>query len=180
MAHLKDGSGTLRPPTEVLTRGFDPSLSFGSSRPAVYRSSTYVFASPEAAERAFSIAGDRIPAEEGKRADLIYSRISHPNAEILEDQLVPLERGARSAAVFNSGMAAIATICFAFLPKGSSLLHTQPLYGGTQHFVHQVLEPLGFRVAPVAAGDRGALERAAAGLSDLHLIFVETPANPTL
>lgn len=23
MAHLNDGSGTLRPPTEVLTRGFD-------------------------------------------------------------------------------------------------------------------------------------------------------------
>src|SRR2546430_4027807 len=114
MAHLKDGSGTLRPPTEVLTRGFDPSLSFGAGRPAVFRSSTYVFASPEAAERAFSIASDRIPAEEGKRADLIYSRISHPNAEILEDQMVPLERGAREAAVFNSGMAAIMTAFFTF------------------------------------------------------------------
>lgn len=40
MAHPKDGSGTLRPPTEVLTRGFNPSLSFGSARPAVFRSST--------------------------------------------------------------------------------------------------------------------------------------------
>ena len=88
MAHPKDGSGSLRPPTAVLTRGFDPSLSFGSARPAVFRSSTYVFASPEAAERAFSIASGRIPAVEGERADLIYSRISHPNAEILEDQIV--------------------------------------------------------------------------------------------
>ena len=31
MAHPKDGSGTLRPPTEVLTRGFDPSLALGSA-----------------------------------------------------------------------------------------------------------------------------------------------------
>ena len=62
MAHPKDGSGSLRPRTAVLTRGFDPSLSFGSARPAVFRSSTYVFASPEAAERAFSIASGRIPA----------------------------------------------------------------------------------------------------------------------
>ena len=140
MAHLKDGSGTLLPPTEVLTRGFDPSLSFGSARPAVFRSSTYVFASPEAAERAFSIAGDRIPTEEGKRADLIYSRISHPNAEILEDQMVPLERGARDAAVFNSGMAAIMT---AFFVRASSEhdRSTIPPYGGTVRLIHEFLEP---------------------------------------
>src|SRR5689334_23952772 len=102
MAHLKDGSGTLRPPTEVLTRGFDPSLSLGSARPAVFRSSTYVFASPEAAERAFAMTLGKIQPRNGERADLIYSRISHPNAEILEDQIVPLELGAREAAVFNS------------------------------------------------------------------------------
>jgi hypothetical protein len=45
----------LRPPTEVLTSGFDPSLSVGSARPALFRCSTYVFSSPEAAERAFCI-----------------------------------------------------------------------------------------------------------------------------
>jgi len=36
----------LRPTTQVLTEGFDPSLSVGSARPAVFRSSTYVFSSP--------------------------------------------------------------------------------------------------------------------------------------
>ncbi len=40
----------VRPPTAVLTRGFDPTLSVGSARPAVFRSSTYVFQTPEAAE----------------------------------------------------------------------------------------------------------------------------------
>ena len=46
----------VRPETAVLTKGFDPQLSVGSARPPVYRSSTYVFSSPEAAERAFAIA----------------------------------------------------------------------------------------------------------------------------
>lgn len=46
----------VRPPTAILTRGFDPRLSVGSARPAVFRSSTYVFSSPEVAERAFAIA----------------------------------------------------------------------------------------------------------------------------
>src|SRR5207237_2736652 len=126
------------------------------------------------------IALGKIHPQEEEDVDLIYARLSHPNAEILEDQLVPLERGARSAAVFNSGMAAIATVCFGLMPKGSTLLHTQPLYGGTQHFVHQVLEPLGFRVVPVAAGDSAGFAAAASRLSDLRLILVETPANPTL
>jgi len=151
----------VRPETAILTRGFDPKLSVGSVRPPVYRTSTFVFSSPEAAERAFAIALGKLQPTEDEDVDLIYARLSHPNAEILEDQLVPLERAAKSAAVFNSGMAAIATCCFAFLPRGSALLYTQPIYGGTQHLIHQVLEPLGFTAVGVPAGDRDALERAA-------------------
>lgn len=66
----------VRPRTAVLTAGFDPHLSFGSARPAVFRSSTYVFSSPEEAERAFSVLAGRVQPEEGERADLIYSRFS--------------------------------------------------------------------------------------------------------
>src|SRR5579859_319635 len=100
-------SSVLRPPTQVLTRGFDPTLSVGSARPAVFRSSTYVFSSPEAAERAFDLMAGRGTPEPGEQVDLVYSRFNHPNAEILEDQILPLEAGAQAALVFNSGMAAI-------------------------------------------------------------------------
>src|SRR5688572_30803697 len=99
----------VRPSTAILTRGFDPSSSVGSARPAGFRSSTFVFTSPEAAERAFDVALGRTHLVNGEAGDLIYARLSHPNAQILEDQIVPLERGAESAAVFNSGMAAIST-----------------------------------------------------------------------
>ena len=80
----------LRPETAVLTRGYDPSLSVGSARPAVFRSSTYVFSSPEAAARAFEIALGKARPAPGENVDLIYARLSHPNAQILEEQIVPL------------------------------------------------------------------------------------------
>ena len=86
-------SSLLRPHTQVLTRGFDPSLSVGSARPAVFRSSTYVFSSPEAAERAFDLMAGRAQPLPDEQPDLVYSRFNHPNAEILEDQIVPLETG---------------------------------------------------------------------------------------
>lgn len=170
----------VRPPTAVLTRGFDPHLSVGSARPAVFRSSTYVFSSPEAAERAFAIALGRSKPAEGESVDLIYSRLSHPNAEILEDQLVPLEKDAEAAAVFNSGMAAISTLFLTLCPVGSAFVYTTPIYGGTQHLIHQFLEPLGVRAVPVPAGDGAALARAIETTPDLRLVFIETPANPTL
>ena len=92
----KDAPPPLHARTEVLTRGFDPTLSVGSARPAVFRSSTYVFPSPEAAERAFDVASGRAAAREGERQDLIYARFNHPNAEILEDQIVPLKNWIRT------------------------------------------------------------------------------------
>ena len=140
----------VRPPTAVLTRGFDPTLSVGSARPAVFRSSTYVFSTPEAAERAFDCVLGRARPADGERPDLIYSRLSHPNAEILEDQIVPLEPGAQAAAVFNSGMAAISTLFLAFCPPGTSFVYTTPLYGGTHHLIHQVLAPLGVQGVAVS------------------------------
>src|ERR1700731_1932618 len=90
----------LRPETCVLTRGFDPRLSVGSARPAVFRSSTYVFPSPEEAEKAFLVMSGRAELGPGETTDLIYSRFNHPNAEILEQQLIPLEPQAQAAAVF--------------------------------------------------------------------------------
>lgn len=170
----------VRPATGVLTRGFDPRLSVGSARPAVFRSSTYVFSSPEAAERAFAIALGKSKPADGESVDLIYSRLSHPNAEILEDHLVPLEKGAEAAAVFNSGMAAISTLFLALCSPGSAFIYTTPIYGGTQHLIHQFLEPLGIRAVPVPAGDGAAIAKAIAETADLRLVFIETPANPTL
>ena len=170
----------VRPRTAVLTRGFDPALSVGSARPAVFRSSTYVFASPDAAEHAFAVLSGKLPPVDGERADLIYSRFSHPNAEIVEDQIVPLEAGATQAAVFNSGMAAIMTACFTFARPQSTMVYTTPLYGGTTGLIHNFLTPLGVTGIPVPSGDANALDQAVRTAQNCCMIFLETPANPTM
>jgi methionine-gamma-lyase len=180
MSDRKESSHAMRPTTAVLTKGFDPRLSVGSARPAVFRSSTYVFSSPEAAERAFAVASGRAKAREGEQVELIYSRINHPNAEILEEQIVPLEKGAQAAAVFNSGMAGIMTALATFLRPGQSVVYTVPLYGGSQRFMHEFLEPFGMRTVPVVAGDGAALEAAIASTPELGAVFIETPSNPTM
>jgi cystathionine beta-lyase/cystathionine gamma-synthase len=176
----KRGPYTVRPDTAVLTRGFDPRLSVGSARPAVFRSSTFVFSSPESAERAFAIALGKVAPTPDEDVDLIYSRISHPNAEILEDQIVPLEPGARAAAVFNSGMAAISTALLTLCRPGSSVVYTVPVYGGTHHLLRELLEPYGVSPVPVPAGDKAALLAAIEAAPDLRVVLVESPANPTL
>lgn len=170
----------VRPETAVLTEGFDPKLSVGSARPPVYRNSTFVFPSPEAAERAFAIALGRTLPLPDESTDLIYARLNHPNAEIAEDHLAPLERGATAAAVFNSGMAAIFSVLIGFMERGGAMVYSQPLYGGTQHLIHQVIEPLGFTAAPVPSGDSAALAAQIEQCDDLRLVLIETPANPTL
>ena len=180
MDNRNQHSSVLRPPTEVLTRGFDPRLSVGSARPAVFRSSTYVFSSPEAAERAFDLMAGRVQREPDEQVDLIYSRFNHPNAEILEDQIVPLETGATAALAFNSGMAAIITALLAVLRPGDTVVYTVPIYGGTQHFIQDYLSVWGVNGIPVPAGNSELLERAILSGPEVRVVLVETPANPTL
>jgi cystathionine beta-lyase/cystathionine gamma-synthase len=170
----------VRPETAVLTRGFDPKLSVGAARPAVFRSSTYVFSSPESAARAFDIALGRAKPGHDESVDLIYSRLSHPNAQIFEDQVVPLEREATDAAVFNSGMAAISSVFLTFCPPGSTVVHTTPLYGGTQLLLESIMAPLGVKSVSAAAGDTKGFAAAIAQAKNLKLVFLESPANPTL
>lgn len=170
---------TLRPETEVLTAGFDPKLSVGSARPAVFRSSTYVFSSPEEAEKAFDVLGGRRTLAPGEGVDLVYSRFNHPNAQIVEEQILPLEPGARAAAVFNSGMAAITTVLLTLVKPGDSILFTVPIYGATQTFVLDFLAPFGVRGVAVRAGDGEAIDRAIRETPGIRAVLIETPANPT-
>jgi methionine-gamma-lyase len=163
-----------------LTRGFDPSLSVGSARPAVFRSSTFVFSSPETAERAFDLMAGRGQPQPGEQIDLVYSRFNHPNAEILEDQIVPLELGAQAALVFNSGMAAIMTALFAFLRPGDSVVYTVPIYGGTQKLIENFLAAWGVVGIAAPAGQSDRIDEAIRSAKNLRVVLIETPANPTV
>ena len=89
-------------------------------------------------------------------------------------------RAARYAAVFNSGMAAIMTACFAFARPDSTMVYTTPLYGGTTGLIHRFLKPLGVTGIPVASGQSEAIEEAIRSAKNCCIVYLETPANPTM
>src|SRR3954463_13632592 len=124
------GNHRLHPETLMLTYGYDPALSEGSAKPPVFLTSTFVFRSAEEGKDYFDVVAGRKPAPDSG-AGLVYSRFNHPNSEIVEDRLAIYEQG-EAALVFGSGMAAIATTLLAYVRPGDAVLHSQPLYGGTE------------------------------------------------
>ncbi len=101
--------------------------------------------------------------------------------EILEDRLAIWDE-AEKCAVFASGMAAIATTCFAFLRPGDTILHSRPLYGGTETLLKNQMGAFG--IAPFGFTDGLDVEQMrkvarSAAKGRVGMILVETPANPT-
>src|SRR3954467_10566452 len=125
------GNHKLRPETLMLGYGYDPSLSEGAVKPPVFLTSTFVFTSAEHGKAFFDYVSGRREPPKGEAAGLVYSRFNHPNSEIVEDRLAVFE-GAEGALLFSSGMSAIATTILAFARPGDVVLHSQPLYGGTE------------------------------------------------
>ena len=166
----------------MMTYGYDPILSEGAVKCPIFQTSTFVFKTAEDGKSFFEVAyglREKRPAEE---PGLIYSRINNPDLEILEDRLT-LWDGAETGLVFYSGMAAISTTLLSFLRPGDVLVHSEPLYGGTEFLVHNVLPRFGIERAGFVAGvrDRGlddAIEEAAKK-GNVGAIYIETPANPT-
>ncbi len=172
----------LRPESLMMSYGYQPSLSEGAVKCPIFQTSTFVFKTAEEGKAFFELAlGMREKGFEEK-IGLIYSRINNPDLEILEDRLT-LWDGADACAVFESGMAAISTMFLQLLRPGDLLLHSEPLYGGTDYFIKRVLTQFGIRSLGFKAGsgyDEIEAILSKSGLSDrLAMIFVETPANPT-
>lgn len=171
----------LHPESLMMGYGYDPRLSEGSLKCPIFLTSTFVFESAEAGKSFFELAyglRERRPKEE---PGLIYSRINNPDLEILEDRLA-LWEDAESALVFSSGMAAISVTLLTFLRPGDVIVHSEPIYGGTEFLVHNILPQFGIRRVGFLAGKEGALEAAieeARSLGRIGMLYIETPANPT-
>ncbi|MEB2311115.1 MAG: cystathionine gamma-synthase family protein [Sorangiineae bacterium] len=172
----------LRPESLMTSYGYDPRLSEGALKIPIFQTSTFVFETAEEGKRFFELAyGLRAPNAEEKLG-LIYSRLNNPDLEILEDRLT-LWDGAEAAAVFESGMAAISTTLLAFLSPGDLILHSEPIYGGSDHLIKHVLARFGIESVGFVAGATDAeieARLAATGKADrLRMVYLETPANPT-
>src|SRR5213078_1975852 len=115
-----------------------------------FLTSTFVFGSAEEGRDFFDYVAGRKQPPKGSAAGLVYSRFNHPNSEIVEDRLAVYE-GAESCGLFSSGMAAITTTILALAQPGDVILHSQPLYGGTETLLSKTLA--GFSIGAVGFAD---------------------------
>ena len=166
----------------MMSFGYKPEWSEGALKCPIFQTSTFVFKSAEDGKAFFEVAYGLREKGKTEKLGLIYSRINNPDLEILENRLTLWDR-ADDCAVFESGLAAITTVLMEFLSPGDLLLYSSPLYGGTDHFIHQVLSRLGITSIAFHAGhsekDIESMVEKSGKKDKLGLVYIETPANPT-
>lgn len=172
----------LRPETQMMGYGYDPSLSEGALKPPIFMTSTFVFDNAQHGKEFFELAYGKREPNEGEEPGLIYSRINNPDLEVLEDRLA-LWEDADKALSFSSGMAAISTTLLAHLRPGDVIVHSAPVYGGTEYLIRNILPAFGIDSVEFESGvDHYTLAPAigeAQSKGRVAVIYVETPANPT-
>ena len=106
-----------------------------------------------------------------------YSRVSNPSVSALERTLGDLEH-APPAVCFSTGLAAETALFLSLLSKGDHVICGRSVYGGTTRLIEQLLRGLGIESTFVDSTSPD--EITAAFREQTRLVFVETPANPTL
>lgn len=170
------------PESLAISGGYDPSTANNSIKTPIYQTSTFKFNTAEEGKAFFENAKGDAPLEE-RNASLIYTRLNHPNAITAEYRLSQLD-GAEDAAFFESGMAAISTAILAFCHAGDLIVMSSPLYGGTDTFIKKHAVQFGIEWAEFEPGatqeDIEQLISSYPKSNRLKMIYLETPANPTL
>ena len=173
---------TMQPESLMMSYGYKPALSEGAIKCPIFQTSTFVFKTAEEGKSFFEVAYGLREKDENEELGLIYSRLNNPDLEILENRLTLWDR-AEDCAVFESGMSAITTVLLGFLSPGDVLLYSKPVYGGTSHFIEEILTRFGINIIGFNANDteKTILEKIeATGYGPkVKMVFVETPANPT-
>lgn len=113
----------------------------------------------------------------GQHKGYTYSRAGNPTVAALERRLAALE-GAEFATCYATGLAATTALFLALLRAGERVVASQAVYGGTVRLLREVLAPFGVKADFVDTSNTNALAEALR--EPARLVFVETPANPTL
>ena len=113
----------------------------------------------------------------GVHKGFTYSRAANPTVSALEAALGALE-DTPPAICFATGMAAISTLFLAVLKAGDHVVVSDVVYGGTVRLFQQVLASFEVSASFVDTSDPAAVAQAIQ--PNTRLIFIETPANPTL
>ena len=145
----------------------------------LYASSTYVYDEAEQGMRRFS----------GQEPGYIYSRWGNPTMSEAERKIAAMEtyriekdgQPLEAMAILHaSGMAAISSLFMSTLKAGDKILTHYSLYSGTEQYMKQLLEPLGLTAVIVDLRDLELAEKMLKEDPRIRLVYLETPANPTL
>ncbi|MGD0029625.1 MAG: PLP-dependent aspartate aminotransferase family protein [Candidatus Bathyarchaeia archaeon] len=153
--------------TKAVHAGQDPDPSTGSVSVPIHQTSTFVFKSAEQGAARFA----------GREEGYIYTRWGNPTVRALERNVAELE-GGEDARACSSGMAAIHAAVASIVRKGDHMIAPDSLYSGTEKLFIDIFSKFGVETAFVDQSDTANVEDAIK--ENTKIIFIETPANPTL
>lgn len=145
--------------TSVIHAGLSADPATGALLTPIYQSTTYL---QEAV---------------GVHKGFTYSRADNPTVAALERALGALE-GTPPAVCFATGMAAISALFLSILKSGDHAVISDVVYGGTVRLFGQILNGVGITASFVDTSRPEEVERAIT--PQTRIVFIETPANPTL
>jgi methionine-gamma-lyase len=163
MSHSKNS----RPETVAIHAGLDPKKVLGAVSMPIYQSSTFAFDSAEQGAARFA----------GTESGYIYTRLGNPTVGALEEAVATLEGGYGGLGT-ASGMAAVSTVMLALLKSGDHVIGTDAVYGPSRLLLEKQLVKFGIESSWVPTEDASAIE--AAIRPETRMIYIETPANPTI
>tara|TARA_B100000131_G_scaffold127989_1_gene124877 strand:- start:1704 stop:2996 length:1293 start_codon:yes stop_codon:yes gene_type:complete len=157
----------LKPDTLSLHAGQRPDSDFGARATPIYQSSSFVFPDTETAAGVFNV----------ERAGHVYSRITNPTNAVLEERISALEGGIGAIAT-SSGQAALVLAITTILEKGSHLIASKSLYGGSHNLLEYTLPRFGIDTTFVDLRKTSEIKKNIK--KNTKLIFGETLGNPGL
>ena len=138
--------------------------------PPIHPTSTFTFKDADHGAALFT------GAEEG----YIYTRISNPTIDLLQEKMALLE-GGESAAATSSGMSAIAAVALTLAKPGDNFIACNSIYGGTFALFNKHLRDLDIEPLFISPSDACSKDRVENMINKkTKFLFMETPANPTL
>lgn len=133
----------------------------------IYQTSTFKFKDVEHGARLFR----------GEEEGYIYTRMRNPTVEAMEDAVAILEGGYKAIGC-ATGMAAVHLMFAATLVAGDHVICSESVYGPTTSLLATILTKYNIEVDFVDTSNTAAVKKAVK--PNTKLIYVETPANPTL
>lgn len=153
--------------TKCVHGGQHPDPATGAHVPPIYQTSTFVFKDADHGARLFR------KEEKG----YIYTRLGNPTIDLLAQKMANLE-SAEAGAVLASGSAAIFCTILGLAGTGDNIISDDIIYGGTYAQFQKIYHRIGIDISYTDTTNYDELENSIK--ENTKLIFIETPANPTL